>query len=196
MAKNMSGVHYGSIARKPFVLDGLELQNESTETNAAAPSTRRHAHSSVIMKSIACILLVFTLLQSTSGWAIPKTMLHKAAALATLSAAIAAGPAVADTGINFGGSYADPNHPNCLREVRMITPSQAAVTGTDGTPGCPPDGSGRPWSLTGKVEQDTILIDFSPKGGPKNLKGVWEPSPVPGIRFPDGNLWSKKYAQQ
>lgn len=117
---------------------------------------------------------------------------RKAAAVATLSAALVGATLPANAAVDFSGSYADPNHPNCLREVQVVSPSNADVTGTDGTPGCPPDGSGRKWALTGKIDGDTILIDFSPKGGPKNLKGVWEPSPVAGIRFPDGNLWSKK----
>ena len=37
-------------------------------------------------------------------------------------------------------------------------------------------------------QTDTILIDFSPKGGPKNLIGQYDGS---GIRFPDGNRWVK-----
>jgi len=141
--------------------------------------------------------LGFVVLQSTgtSAWIMPKNMLERVAAVATISAVISGAP-MAGNAVDFSGSYGDPNHPNCLREVQVVSPSLADVTGTDGTPGCPPDGSGRKWSLTGKIEGDSILIDFSPKGGPKNLKGVWEPSPVPGIRFPDGNLWSKKTAVQ
>ena len=52
----------------------------------------------------------------------------------------------------------------------------------------------RPWSLKGEIvkvpsKQDEILIDFSPKGGPKNLLGKL--TPEGGILFPDGNTWSK-----
>eukprot|EP00567_Pseudictyota_dubia_P013707 CAMPEP_0197457552 /NCGR_PEP_ID=MMETSP1175-20131217/46408_1 /TAXON_ID=1003142 /ORGANISM="Triceratium dubium, Strain CCMP147" /LENGTH=344 /DNA_ID=CAMNT_0042991953 /DNA_START=107 /DNA_END=1141 /DNA_ORIENTATION=+ len=95
--------------------------------------------------------------------------------------------------VDFSGSYADPNHPNCLREIK-VEGTTADVSGTDGDPGCPPDGSGDGWDLVGKVDGDTILVDFSPKGGPANLKGVYESSPIPGIRWPDGNLWSRKDA--
>jgi hypothetical protein len=99
--------------------------------------------------------------------------------------------------IDFTGSYDDPNHPNCLREVRVVSGSnEADVSGTDGAPGCPPDGSGETWNLVGKVDGGTIEVDFSPKGGPEDLKGVWETAPVPGIRWPDGNLWSVKTATQ
>jgi hypothetical protein len=50
-----------------------------------------------------------------------------------------------------------------------------------------------PRSLTGEVvhipsKLDEILIDFTPKGGPKNLLGKWTGT---GILFPDGNEWKK-----
>jgi len=120
--------------------------------------------------------------------------LSKAAKMATLSFGLATSTiAPVNAQVDFSGSYSDPNHPNCLREIQVVNPTTAKVTGTDGTPGCPPDGTGRPWSLTGILSgDDSILIDFTPKGGPKDLKGIWEPTPIPGIRFPDGNLWSKK----
>ncbi len=68
------------------------------------------------------------------------------------------------------------------------------MSGTDGNPGCPPDGSGKGWTLVGSVKEDKIFVDFTPKGGPKDLEGKWEADPVPGIRWPDGNLWSSKVA--
>jgi len=34
-----------------------------------------------------------------------------------------------------------------------------------------------------------VLIDFSSKGGPKDLLGKWDGD---GITFPDGNKWTKK----
>ena len=37
---------------------------------------------------------------------------------------------------------------------------------------------------------EKIFIDFSPKGGPKDLVGEWRED-VAGVRFPDGNVWSK-----
>lgn len=43
------------------------------------------------------------------------------------------------------------------------------------------------WRLTSVPTQ--VLIDFSPKGGPKDLVGKWD---VDGITFPDGNKWTKK----
>ena len=122
------------------------------------------------------------------GWLHPANFVQHAAIVASLVAA----QVVADAAVNFAGSYDDPNHPNCLREIVMLDAINAVVSGTDGAPACPPDGSGREWKLPGKVDGDTILVDFTPKGGPKDLKGVWEPEPVPGIRWPDGNIWTAK----
>jgi hypothetical protein len=65
------------------------------------------------------------------------------------------------------------------------------LKGTDGNPGCPVDGSGKQWQLTGTVDGNNIFVDFSPKGGPKDLKGEWD---VNGIKWPDGNKWEKKAA--
>lgn len=151
--------------------------------------------STTMLKIIALTCFSVALLQGTSAWTTPRNMLQSTAAVATISAVIAGGPTMVNA-VDFTGSYSDPFHPNCKREVQVVSPKLADVTGTDGTPGCPPDGSGRKWSLIGKIDGDSLLIDFTPKGGPKDLKGVWEPSPVPGIRFPDGNLWSKKAATQ
>ena len=119
--------------------------------------------------------------------------IEKAAVAASLTAALTMGPLVANA-VDFNGSYSDPKHPNCKREIVVVAGKSrdAKVSGTDGTPGCPPDGSGKAWNLVGAIEGDKILVDFSPKGGPANLKGNWEPSPTPGIRWPDGNLWAKK----
>ena len=92
----------------------------------------------------------------------------------------------------FVGDFADPKHPGCLRAIAGQPPI-LEVTGTDGTPGCLNGEKQRPWALTGEVvkvpsKEDQILIDFSPKGGPKNLLGKWTGT---GILFPDGNEWKK-----
>jgi len=109
----------------------------------------------------------------------------------------------------FTGEYDDPGHPGCLRSVKVVgakvgpdgrkerTPA-AYVRGVDnaeGTKSC----SGTPelasvWKLDGKVSEDgqSIFIDFSPKGGPKNLVGKYDDlGGDAGIVFPDGNKWTK-----
>jgi len=106
----------------------------------------------------------------------------------------------------FTGDYEDPNHPGCLRQVKIVgAPLKAdgtrpyypvmEITGYDG------NGSGstctdddRPtraqlWKIQGKVKSNTdAVIDFSPKGGPANLAATFE---TDGIVFPDGNKWTK-----
>ena len=95
-------------------------------------------------------------------------------------------------GQGFPGEYSDPNHPNCKRLVEVTTDNanaNAIVSGTDGNPGCPPDGSGEAWKVSASIAGDTILVDFSPKGGPKGLKGQRVPE---GILWEDNNLWATK----
>ena len=104
----------------------------------------------------------------------------------------------------FTGDYDDPNHPNCLRQVKVV----GAPLRADGTRPVQPvievvgyDGNGvdkvcteRPtradlWKIQGTVKSNTeALIDFSAKGGPSNLLGKYEDG---GIVFPDGNKWTK-----
>lgn len=79
----------------------------------------------------------------------------------------------------------DPKHPNCPRLI-ATEGDKAIVSGADGNPGCP-TGDGRAWKLEGSIKGDSIFVDFSPKGGPKDLEGKWDGS---GIRWPDGNKWS------
>ena len=92
----------------------------------------------------------------------------------------------------FNGKYSDPNHPGCLRGIeRVRSTTKAKVFGEDGTPGCQADGQKetKKWELEGELRgENEILIDFSKKGGPKNLLGKWTGS---GVLFPDGNTWSK-----
>ena len=77
----------------------------------------------------------------------------------------------------------DPFHPNCQRII-TVNGAKASLQGTDGNPGCPADGSGTKWTLTGKIEgTNAILVDFTPKGGPKDLRGEFDGK---GIRWPDG----------
>lgn len=71
--------------------------------------------------------------------------LQSAAAAAFVSGVLLVGPQNAQA-VDFNHNYSDPYHPNCLRSVVVSEGSALAqVSGTDGTPGCPSDGSGRPW---------------------------------------------------
>eukprot|EP00543_Licmophora_paradoxa_P004296 CAMPEP_0202457764 /NCGR_PEP_ID=MMETSP1360-20130828/14692_1 /ASSEMBLY_ACC=CAM_ASM_000848 /TAXON_ID=515479 /ORGANISM="Licmophora paradoxa, Strain CCMP2313" /LENGTH=142 /DNA_ID=CAMNT_0049077925 /DNA_START=7 /DNA_END=435 /DNA_ORIENTATION=- len=141
-----------------------------------------------MVRFISLVSLAF--LQVSAAWIVPKDVVNKAAsfgAAATVAVSIFSAPLIANAA-DFTGSYSDPKHPNCLREI-VMDGKEAKISGTDGTPGCPVDGSGKQWALSGKVAGDEILVDFSPKGGPKDLKGIWDGS---GIKWPDGNKWSTK----
>ena len=144
------------------------------------------------MKTAALAILA-VLAYTAKAWVFPtKAALEKAFSIAAVSSVIATtSPLVSNAAVDFTGSYADPKHPNCQRVV-SVKGAEAKLTGTDGTPGCPPDGSGRAWSLEGKVDGDTIFVDFSPKGGPPGLKGVWDAAAPAGIKWPDGNKWTLK----
>jgi len=126
------------------------------------------------------------------------------------AAALAANPSEAKAALKTGasayftGDYDDPNHPGCLRQVKVVgAPLRAdgsrsaypvvEVVGYDGKEGeksC----SARPtradlWKIQGKLKSDKeATIDFSPKGGPTNLLATWDGD---GIVFPDGNKWTK-----
>lgn len=106
-------------------------------------------------------------------------------AVAALTLATCTSPAAA---VDFTGSYTDPKHPGCARNIEIMpATTNALVTGTDGTPGCTPGGPVKAWKLNGQIKGNDILVDFSPKGGPKDLQGVWVGD---GIQWPDGNKWS------
>eukprot|EP00640_Fibrocapsa_japonica_P009991 CAMPEP_0113942940 /NCGR_PEP_ID=MMETSP1339-20121228/14968_1 /TAXON_ID=94617 /ORGANISM="Fibrocapsa japonica" /LENGTH=83 /DNA_ID=CAMNT_0000947635 /DNA_START=242 /DNA_END=493 /DNA_ORIENTATION=+ /assembly_acc=CAM_ASM_000762 len=81
----------------------------------------------------------------------------------------------------MAGSYTDPNHPKGYRKV-SLEDGVAKIEGNDDAP------TGVQWTLYGKVDGDKVLIDFSPKGGPKDLPGKFDGT---GIVFPDGNKWPK-----
>lgn len=84
----------------------------------------------------------------------------------------------------FVGQYDDPNHPGCLRKI-TVKGKDVSILGSDNV-----DGS-KQWLL--KATEDypgTIFVDFSPKGGPSNLLGVYNEK-ADAIKWPDGNSWSK-----
>ena len=84
--------------------------------------------------------------------------------LAGVAAGMAiARPAKAFDPQTFNHQYSDPKHPNCKRIVVVRKDGTASLSGTDGSPGCPEDGSGNVWRLVGEVEVNQLAVDFSPK---------------------------------
>lgn len=114
----------------------------------------------------------------------------------------------------FTGDYDDPNHPGCLRQVKVVgapmngvSGSRSAfplikITGWDGpddnpSKSCttPPPSRDVLWQVEGSVRSSSsALVDFSLRGGP------FEPIPVKyesgQMIFPDGNRWKKLPGEQ
>jgi len=167
---------------------------------------------------MARVATLFCLLSGTSALQIGTTRATRrdavagafgAASAASLSLAApqAAQAVSARTGLSsvFTGEYDDPNHPGCLRSIKVIGGGIKA-DGTRGKPmavvkgiddGCADPQLAKVWELEGKLSknddgEDLIFIDFSPKDGPKNLMGKYDTfGGIPGITFPDGNKWTK-----
>jgi len=137
------------------------------------------------------LLQALFVLPLACGWT-PPQFLRQVVPAVGIATVLTTAPLISEASRDFTGSYADPNHPNCQRVIQVSSADGVVVSGTDGTPGCPADGSGRAWKLSGKVEDNTILVDFSPKGGPPGLKGVWDATEPAGIKWPDGNKWTLK----
>ena len=85
------------------------------------------------------------------------------------------------------GVYLDPQHKEGYRVVRATSPSTVQIVLQD-------DPKAEVLKLAGtsatdeKKGETTIKIDFSVKGGPKDVPGVYKDDK---ISFPDGNAWSK-----
>lgn len=94
------------------------------------------------------------------------------------------------------GFWIDPNHHCDLCEPSLIgtrfvaefPPHKLTMVGTD-------DGVSW-WALEGTCSGPNmthINFDFSPKGGPKDLVGIWyQDSNGIHIKWPDGNVWTQE----
>ena len=113
------------------------------------------------------------------------------------------------TGVDIdlvGGTYSDPNHPNCKRVVTQLlsnpTPEDSpdfgikdtiTVYGTDPkdatNPVCSIKNS-KSFSCPGTIQMmmKKITVDFSSKGGPQALSGSFNET---HIEWEDGNVWTK-----
>ena len=128
-----------------------------------------HLTISINMNRFVTFFLVVLLFSSTTAWSVvPKTRQEFLQGMATATLATTllpsnAAAAATDSPAVFNHQYSDPKHPNCRRIVSAKMDGTATVSGTDGTPGCPEDGSGTVWRLPGEVDGTTILVDFSAK---------------------------------
>lgn len=100
----------------------------------------------------------------------------------------------------FEGSYYDPNHPGCPRDID----ANGVITGLDPIPfergrGCrgvkktnaaKVNEKFNAWKIQAKVRDDSIDIDFDQKDGSgEKVTGTWNGV---GIELPDGTVWVKK----
>merc|ERR1712086_221692 len=82
-------------------------------------------------------------------------------------------------GIRIGGTYTDPLHPGCQHKI-LLQGGGAIITGADE--------DGKKFKLKGVVNGKAVYIDFTPKGGPTNVRAEWTGI---GLQFADGNVWTK-----
>ncbi|KAJ1638609.1 hypothetical protein T492DRAFT_585618 [Pavlovales sp. CCMP2436] len=80
----------------------------------------------------------------------------------------------------WDGRYADANHPQGYRDV-SVRGNVLTIVGRD-------DKASAEWKVLATVNGDSASIDFSPKGGPKDLGAKLQDGK---IVFPDGNAWPK-----
>ena len=153
-----------------------------------------------------CLLGALLAAQASSLRLPSSAALSRRSALAgVLAAATSIGPKAAAVASKcdtvFAGTYTDPNHPGGTREI-FLNPDGLGAEGVRTSFG--PyrlatvkggGGVGEPakFRLQALVDGDkAIIIDFTPKGGPDNFKGVYEGGEGEGIRFVrDRNKWPK-----
>lgn len=146
------------------------------------------------MRVVLILLSVVLIAKESNAWVIdvaPRIKAFAGKAMCTgIAISICLSPVHA-TAAEFAGSYSDPFHPSCSREIQ-VNGNTAVLLGEDGNPECGRGATIKSWKLLGKVDGDSIFVDFSPKGGPANLLGKWENTSPPGIRWPDSYKWTKK----
>ena len=103
---------------------------------------------------------------------------------------------MAEDGAVGQGGYADQAHPGCLRVLTRVEGARGGgawellggdpPAGAEG-PGCASGELQEPWGpLRVEVVGAQVRADFSPKGGPADVKGRWDGA---GIAWGDGNRW-------
>ena len=173
---------------------------------------------SAITFTAAMMLALSTTTTTTQAWTMDRSSINRrdmfqgllggagAVAISTLFPQEAeATTAKTGLGSPFTGDYNDPNHPNCLRQVKVVgAPLRGdgtrsaypviEITGYDGKQGGGATCTDRPtradlWKVEGTVRTtNEAYVDFSPKGGPTKMLAKFEDG---GIVFPDGNKWVK-----
>lgn len=85
-----------------------------------------------------------------------------------LSSSLISSTMITAKATSIDGSFSDPFHPGCKRVITKQGDGKIKIEGSDNV-----DGS-NPWVLFAtEDEKGNILVDFSPKGGPKNILGMY-----------------------
>merc|ERR1719387_1006825 len=87
--------------------------------------------------------------------------------------------------IRAAGTWNDPGHPGCTRKI-ALSGGKAFITGADE--------DGKKWKVTGELVGNSIVVDFTPKGGPAGVEAKYVIDK--GLVFPDGNVWTKASTQK
>lgn len=93
--------------------------------------------------------------------------------------------------------YSDPNHPGCPRKLRVEGSARVVLTGADqieGAKDCKDGKHGPTFEIKGHMDGKDLHMDFSPKGGPKDLTGefssdIFTRDGHVEIDWEDGNRW-------
>ena len=84
-------------------------------------------------------------------------------------------------GIRFAGTYSDPAFPGLPRKLQLAG-TNVIINGKD-------EKDGKEWKVKGKPYGRALVLDFSSKGGEKDVIARWTGL---GLSFPDGSVWTKK----
>jgi len=94
-------------------------------------------------------------------------------------------------GMIFVGCYDDPNHPTGYKRITMTGDLDDDGNGIGHCEGRDTK-DGEKYLLPALASRDgltdKIVVDFSPKGGPSDLSGVYNRTEI-GVTWEDGNTW-------
>lgn len=113
-----------------------------------------------------------------------------ASAAAVLTSMAPQASAAGDPSV-FVGTYSDPiNHPGGTRTIRLLEGQKVGDYQLAEVEGGGGKGEPKSYVLPAVIVGDrTILIDFSPKGGPRDFAGVLDGKDIKFLR--DGNRWPR-----
>ena len=92
-------------------------------------------------------------------------------------------------GSSFEGTFSDPKHPGGTRTISLVGEKVGGYQLANVNGG---GGKGEPQSYVLPavvIRDEEIIIDFSPKGGPKDFEGIFSGDDIKFLK--DGNVWPR-----